>query len=85
MISDIGQASYYVQAENHLDCLIWKKRLPNLKSRGRVIKYQATTTEQSHIFVSRQYCWHMIIEAEWEDLQHKKSPHDILTRFAHHF
>ena len=41
MISDIGQACYYVQAEIHLDCIIREKRLPNLKRHGRVIKSQA--------------------------------------------
>ena len=44
-ISDIGQASSFVQAENHLDCLIQEKRLPNLKRRGQMIKDQAMITE----------------------------------------
>ena len=39
-----------------------------MKRHGQVIKDQATTTEQSHIFLEQQYCWHMIIEEEWEDL-----------------
>ena len=31
-----------------------------------MVKFQATNTERSHIFVSQQYCWHMIIEEEWK-------------------
>ena len=46
-ISDIGKASSYVQAENHLNYLIREKRLPNLKWHGRVIKSQEMTIEQS--------------------------------------
>ena len=52
---------------------------------GRVIKSQATTTERSQISVSQQYCWHIMIEAEWEYLQRTKSPRDIFNLFAHHF
>ena len=54
MISDIGQASSYVQAENQLDYFIREKRLPNLKRHGRVIKSQATIKERSRICVSQQ-------------------------------
>ena len=54
-----------------------------MKRHGRLIKYQATTTEQSHIFVSQQCHWHMVVEAEGEDLQRTNSPHDIFTRFSH--
>ena len=43
-ISDIGQASSFVQDVNHLDYLIWYNCLPNMERHGRVIKYQATTT-----------------------------------------
>ena len=46
-----------------------------------MIKSQATTTEKSQISVSQQYRWHMIIKAEWEDLQRENSPCDIFTRF----
>ena len=46
-ISDIGQVSYYYQAENHLDNPIREKRLTNLKRHGQAIKSQATTTERS--------------------------------------
>ena len=53
-ISDIGQAIYYVKAKNYLYCLILEKGLPNMKRHGRVIKYQATTMEQSQICVSQQ-------------------------------
>ena len=62
-ISDIGQVSYYDQAENHLYNPIQEKRLTNMKRRGRVIKAQATTTEQSQIYMSQQYRWHMMIES----------------------
>ena len=85
MISDIGQASSYVQEDNHLDCLIWVKWLPNMKRHGQVINSQAMTTERSHICVSQQYCWHMMIEADWEDLRRTNSPRDIFTHFAHYF
>ena len=44
-MSYMGQSSSYVQADNHLDHLIWEKRLPNLKRHGRLIKYQATNME----------------------------------------
>ena len=82
-ISDIGQESYYFQAENHLDYLIREKWLPNMKRGGRVVKSHATTTERSHICVSQPYRWHMMIEAEWEDLQRKNSPRYIFTSFPH--
>ena len=84
-ISDIGQASSYVQAENKLNQLIREKRLPNLKRHGRVIKSQATTTERLQICVSQQYRWHMMIEEEWEDLRRTNSPCSNFTRFAHYF
>ena len=50
-----------------------------------MIKAQAMTTERSQIFVSQEYRWHMIIEAEWEDMRQTNSPCDILTRFYHYF
>ena len=53
-ISDIKWTSYYDQAENQLDHLIWEKRLPDLKRHGQVIKFQATTTKRSQICVSHQ-------------------------------
>ena len=61
-ISDIGQASYYVQAENHLYYLIWENQLANLKRHRRVIKSQSKTMELLHICVSQQYRQHMMIE-----------------------
>ena len=45
IISDIVQACSHVQSDNHVDCLIQEKRLPNLKRRGQVIKDQAMITE----------------------------------------
>ena len=37
VISELGQAKLLVQSENHLDCLIWAKRLKHLKRLGRVV------------------------------------------------
>ena len=37
VISELGQAKSFVQAENHLDYLIWAKRLTHLKRLGRVV------------------------------------------------
>ena len=64
-ISELGQAKLLVQAENHLDYLIRSKRLTHLKMHGWVVKDQEITTERSHICVSEQYLWYMIIEVEW--------------------
>ena len=44
VIYDISQEKSFVQAENHLDYLIWVKRLTHLKMLGRVVADQATTT-----------------------------------------
>ena len=85
VISELGQAKSFVQAENHLDYLIQAKRLTHLKRLGRVVSDKATTTEKSQIFLSQQYRWHMIIEAEWEDMRRINSPHDIFIRYAHYF
>ena len=85
VISDIGQAKLFVQAENHLGYLIWTKRLTYLKIIGRAVAVQAMTTEQSHIRVSQNYNWHMMIEAEWEDLHQTNSPCDIFICHAHYF
>ena len=52
-ISDIGQASSYVQAENHFYFLIMEKRLPNIKRHGQVIKSQSTTMERLQLCVSQ--------------------------------
>ena len=64
VISELGREKSFVQAENHLDYLIQAKRLTHLKSLGRVVSAQATTTERSQICASQQYHWHMMIEAE---------------------
>ena len=48
VISDLGQSKSFVQAENHLDYLIWAKRLTHFS--GRVITAQPTTAKK-HIFV----------------------------------
>ena len=45
VISDMGQANYYVQAENKLNYLVWEEHTPNMKRSGRATKYQATTME----------------------------------------
>ena len=78
VISELDQAKSFVKAENHLDYLIRAKRLTHLKRLGRVVSYQATTTERSQICVSQQYRWHMMIEAEWEDMRRTNSPCDSL-------
>ena len=49
-----------------------------------MVTAQVTTTERSNIFVSQQYCWHMMLEAQWEDLRLKNSPRDIFIYFAHY-
>ena len=85
VISDLGQAKSFVQAENHLDYLIRAKRLTYLKRLERVVSAQANTTERSQICVPQQYRWHMMIEAEWEDLRRTNSPCDIFIRYAHYF
>ena len=85
VISELGQAQSFVQADNHLDYLIQGNQLTGLKRLGRVVEAQATTTELSHICVSQQYCWHMMIEAEWEDMRRTKSPRDIFIRYTHYF
>ena len=51
-ISDIGKASYYVQAGNHFYYIIREERLPNLKRHEQVIKYQVMTKEGPQICVS---------------------------------
>ena len=45
-----------------------------------MVTAQATTTEQSQICVSQHYRWHMMIEAEWEDLRRTNSPRDIFIQ-----
>ena len=50
-----------------------------------MVAAQAMNTEQSHICVSQQYRWQMMIEAEWEDLRRTNSPCDIFIRYAHYF
>ena len=85
IISDLGHSKLLVQADNHLDYLIRSKRLTHLKRQGQVVKYQATNAERSQIFVSQQYCWHMMIEAEWEDMRQKNSPRGVYIRYDHYF
>ena len=84
-ISELGQAKPLVQVDNHVDCLTRVKQLTHLKMLGRVVAAQAKTTERIHICVSQQYRWHMMIEAEWEDMRRKNSPCDIFIRYAHYF
>ena len=50
-----------------------------------MIKAQSMNTEISHICMSQKHHWHMIIEAEWEDLQHTNSHPDFLIVFSHSF
>ena len=46
VISELDQEKLFVQPDNHLDYLIWEKRLTHLKIIGRVVSDKATTTEQ---------------------------------------
>ena len=85
VISELIQAKLFVQAENHLDNLIRVKRLTHLERLVRVVEDQATTTERSYICVPQQYCWHMMIEREWEDMWQTNSPRDIFIRYANYF
>ena len=43
VISELGQSKSFVQAENHLDYLIWAKWMTHLKRLERVVSDQATT------------------------------------------
>ena len=47
VISELGQAKSFFQAENHLYYLIRAKLLTHLKRLGRLVSAQATTTELS--------------------------------------
>ena len=85
VISELAQAKLFVQTDNHLDYLIWVKRLTHLKRLGWLVASQATTTKQSQICVSWKYLWHMMIEAEWGDLLRTNSPRDIFIFYAHYF
>ena len=64
VISELSQEESFAQAENNLDCLLWSKLMTPLKRLGRVVAAQERTIERSHIFVSQQYFWHIMIEAE---------------------
>ncbi len=55
------------QCENHFDWMIRNKKLPELKSHGRVQTAQATTTKRACIRVEQQLRWHNTIESVWED------------------
>ena len=83
VISKLVQVESFVQAENQFDYLIWAKQLTHLKRLGRVVTALATTTERLHMFVSQKYCWHIMIEAKWEDMRRKNSPCDIFICYAH--
>ena len=85
VISDTGQSNPFVQLDKNLEYLIWVKHLPHLKRLVQVVKSQAKNTKQSHICVSKQYCWHMTIEAKWEDLRHENLPCDFFIRYDHIF
>ena len=85
VISEIGQEKSFVQSENHLGYLIQANRLTHLKRLGRVVSAQTNTTERSHFCVSQQYRCHIMIEAEWGDLQKTNPPHDIFIHYAHYF
>ena len=50
-----------------------------------MVAAQENTKERSHVCVSQQYCWKIIIELEWEDMRMTNSTHDIFIRYYHHF
>ena len=79
VISDLVQKKSFVQSENHLDYLIWAKRMTHLKRLGRLVSVQETTTERSHICVSQQYRCHMKFEAEWEDMRRTNNSRFSIT------
>ena len=85
VISELRQAKLFVQAYNHFDYLIMAKRLKHLKRLGQLVTDQETTIELSNICVSQHYCWHMMIEVEWDILRRKNSPRDIFVHFSHYF
>ena len=78
VILDIGQEKYFVQEDNNVYYLIREERLSDMNMHGWVVKYQSTTSERSHIFVSQQYRWHTMIEAQLENLKRMNLPHDFL-------
>ena len=45
VISDIGQSDFYVQEDNHYDCLVLREWLINLKRNDWTIKAQARTVK----------------------------------------
>ena len=56
VISYIGQTDYYINAKNHLEYLIWEKKMPDPRRNVWVIKYQVITMELSHVCMSQLYC-----------------------------
>eukprot|EP00957_Ditylum_brightwellii_P029117 2200508-Ditylum_brightwellii.AAC.1 len=46
------------------------------KQEGWVIATQSTTTEQSQISITQQYCWHVLVHTVWEDMRKKNKPAD---------
>jgi hypothetical protein len=46
------------QCDNHLNYLVRMKKIPELKSHGRVQRAQAMTTKHSCIQIEQQLCWH---------------------------
>ena len=49
----ILQTEYYVQAENHLEYLVWEENLKKLKRHGHVVKAHITSSSLSQFCVSQ--------------------------------
>ena len=85
IIVDLGQAKCRKSAENHLDYLIRKKKLPRFKRNGRIITAQATTSERCQINTKQQFRWHFLIESEWAHLRTVNQPTDAFRPVHAHF
>ena len=61
-------------------------RIDKLKSNGRIVAAQATTTtERYQINVAHKYCWHCLIESEWKEMRCKTLPPAIFKKLFPHF
>ena len=50
------------QAENCFDHCVRKKKIPGLKSGGKVQKVQSTSTKRAQITKAQQFCWHCLMD-----------------------
>ena len=85
IIVDLGQAKSMKVAENHLDYLIRTRNLDKLKWNGRILTAQATTTERCQVNTKQQFCWHFLIESEWEHLHQINLPTAAFVHVHAHF